>query len=982
MAPVNYREQNFEEHIENHLLNSGYVKRMPADYDRELCLIPEETLDFIKLTQPKAYERLEKQYGAETSQKLVARIARQVSQYGVLHILRKGVKDRGEKFRLAFFKPASGMNPEHQKLYQANRFSVVRQLKYSKRTENSIDVVLFLNGLPIITAELKNSLTGQSVDQAKQQYQKDRIPLGEPLLAFKRCLVHFAVGNEEVFMTTKLSGEQTRFFPFNKATVNPVNPNGHKTHYLWEDIWQPDTLLELIHNYLHLQTISEKVYDPGSEAVVEKTHEAFIFPRFQQLDVTRTLLRLVRQDGVGHNYLVQHSAGSGKSNSIAWLAHQLASYYQNSTDIERLFDSIVVVTDRRVLDRQLQDTIKQFEQTEGVVKKIDKDSAQLKSALETGKSIIITTLQKFPVISTKMTELKGKQFAVIIDEAHSSQSGESAKHLKKTLSVNLEQAEFEDRTEEDIEDKIIAEIKTRGPQNHISYFAFTATPKNKTLELFGRKDENGKFFAHHIYSMRQAIEEGFILDVLKNYTTFSRYFKLVKTIKTDDEYEKKKAIRLLTSDVDLSPHAIEQKSRIMLDHFLEKTVHAIQGRGRAMVVTRSRLHCVKFFLTFRRLMEERKLPFKPLVAFSGEVTDPDTGLKYTESRLNELPYRVAIVDAFKTPDYRILVCANKFQTGFDEPFLHTMYVDKRLAGVQAVQTLSRLNRRIAGKEDTFVLDFVNNADEILAAFQPYFQTTLLEEQTDPNRLYDLQTQLEAFEVYTDKDVDEFAEIFYTPDMPLEALQPILDRVVLIWGYKPEADREDFRSSLQKFIRLYGFISQIITFEDVDLEKLYVFAKALNRKLPRRKNPLPYEIRDSVDLDSFRLQETYSGSIVLEPVEGVVPGFTNGSMGQTEEELDLLSHIVKTLNETHGVNLSEEDKVDMQHIRSRLEEDESLRDALQADNPRDAKEYKFNQVLDRLLLEFVHTKLDLYKKLTDPKVNEMLKRQWFEAMARE
>lgn len=977
---LNYREINFEDHIEAHLLASGYIQRPPVDHDKALCIIPEETLAFIKSTQPKSYARLEKQYGEDTPQKLIARIARQVSQYGTLHVLRKGVKDRGETFQLAFFKPASGMNPQHQTLYQANRFSIVRQLKYSQRNENAIDMVLFLNGLPIVTAELKNTLTGQRVEHAIHQYKHDRLPQGEPLLAFKRCLVHFAVGNEEVFMTTKLSGEKTRFFPFNKAIINPVNPHGHKTHYLWEDILQPDTLLELIQNYLHLQTVSERVYDPQTGAVIEKTDEVFIFPRFQQLDVTRTLLTLVKQDGVGHNYLVQHSAGSGKSNSIAWLAHQLASYYQHTSDTERLFDSIVVVTDKRVLDRQLQDTIKQFEQTEGVVKKIQKGSAELKEALEYGKSIIISTLQKFPFISESMTQLKGHRFAVIIDEAHSSQSGESAKHLKKTLSVNLEQAEEEDKTEEDIEDKIIAEIRTRGPQNHISYFAFTATPKNKTLELFGRKNDDGKFVAHHIYSMRQAIEEGFILDVLKNYTTFSRYFKLVKTIPTDDEYEKQKAVRLLTSDVDLSPHAIEHKSRIMLDHFLEKTIHAIQGRGRAMVVTRSRLHCVKYFQAFRKLMLEKNLPFKPLVAFSGEVTDPDTGIKYTENSLNQLPYRVSIVDAFKTPEYRILICANKFQTGFDEPFLHTMYVDKRLAGVQAVQTLSRLNRRIAGKEDTFVLDFVNNTDEILSSFQPYFQTTLLEEETDPNRLYDLQTQLEAFEVYTEKDVDDFAEIFYTPDVPLEALQPILDNVAIIWGYKPEPEREDFRSTLQKFIRFYGFISQIITFEDVGLEKLYVFAKALNRKLPRRQNTLPYEIRDAVDLDSFRIQETYSGSIELEKTDGGVSGFSNGFMGDAEDERDLLSNIIKTLNETYGVNLSEEDKVDMQLIRSRLEGDESLRDVLLADNPRSAKEYKFNQVLDKLLLEFVHTKLDLYKKLTDPRVNQMLKRQWFEALA--
>jgi len=483
--------------------------------------------------------------------------------------------------------------------------------------------------------------------------------------------------------------------------------------------------------------------------------------------------------------------------------------------------------------------------------------------------------------------------------------------------------------------------------------------------------------AHHIYSMRQAIEEKFILDVLKNYTTFSRYFKLVKKIPADSEYEKKKAIRLLTSHVDLLPHAIESKTRIMLDHFQEKSVHEIQGRARAMVVTRSRLHAVKFYLSFQKIMAERGLGFKALVAFSGEVKDPETGLKYTENGLNHLPARVSIPDAFKTPEYRILIVANKFQTGFDEPLLHTMYVDKKLAGVQAVQTLSRLNRTRSAKTDTLVLDFVNEADEIQLAFQPYYQTTLLEEETDPNLLYSLQAELEAFEVFTTQDVRDFAEVFFTPKTPLEKLQPILDRVVLTWGYKQETQREEFRSTLQKFVRLYGFVSQIITFEDVELEELYVFARSLGHKLPRRENHLPYEVRDAVDLDSFRIQETYAGSLELQKTDGLIGSYSNEMKSGVEDEKDLLSHIVATLNETYGLNLSDEDKVDMQLIRTRLEANDELRVVLQADNPRDAKVYKFNQVLDKLLLEFVHTKLDLYKKLTDPKVNDTLKRQWFE-----
>jgi type I restriction enzyme R subunit len=443
MTPT-YKEIDFETHIENHLLQSGYRAVAPQAYERALCLIPAEVLAFVQESQPREWEKLEKQYGPATADKLLERLAGEISRRGTLDVLRKGLKDRGAKIQLAYFKPASGMNPEHEQLYRANRFAVVRQLKYSLKNENAIDLGLFLNGLPIVTVELKNSLTGQFFQEAVRQYKKDRLPQGEPLLAFKRCLVHFAVGNEEVSMTTRLAGEQTRFYPFNKETINPVNPNGHKTHYLWEDTWQPDTLLELAGNYLHIQNVSEKFYNESAQAVEERSQERFVFPRYHQLDVVRALLAAVRRDGVGQNYLVQHSAGSGKSNSIAWLAHQLASFYRHPADTERLFDSIIVVTDRRILDKQLQDTIKQFEQTAGVVMPIDKDSAQLREALVKGKAIIITTLQKFPMISETMSTLKGQHFAVIIDEAHSSQSGESAKHLKQTLSVPLEQAEAAD----------------------------------------------------------------------------------------------------------------------------------------------------------------------------------------------------------------------------------------------------------------------------------------------------------------------------------------------------------------------------------------------------------------------------------------------------------------------------------------------------------------------------------------------------------
>lgn len=980
MSPQSYLEKNFEEHIEEHLLNSGYHKQFPEGYDKDLCLIPDEVIRFIQSTQPKEYEKLEEQYGIDTPKKLCYRLAQEINQKGTLHVLRKGIKDRGVQFSLAYYKPSSGMNPEHRRLYAENRFTIIRQLTYSKRTNDSLDITIFLNGIPIITAELKNSLTGQFVEDAVKQYKKNRDPK-EPLFQFKRCLVHFAVGNEKVFMTTKLEGDNTVFLPFNKDTENPVNPDGHKTAYLWEDILQPDTLLNLINNYLHIQKNTEKFYDKN-KGLVEREYEVFVFPRFHQLDAVRKILDALREEGVGHSYLIQHSAGSGKSNSIAWLSHQLASFYQKETDKERLFDSIIVVTDRRVLDKQLRDNIKQFEQATGVVKAIEKNSAELKKALEDGKDIITTTLQKFPVISEAMTNLKGHRFAVILDEAHSSQSGESAKHLKKVLSVNLEDAEEEDRDEYDIEDEILEEIRLRGRQPHITYFAFTATPKNKTLELFGKKTPDGKFIAFHIYSMRQAIEEGFILDVLKNYTTFKRYFKLVKKIEGDKEYEKKKAIRLLTSYVDLKPHAIEMKTRLMLDHFMDVTENAIQGRGRAMVVTRSRLHAVKYCLMFRKVMGENHLPFKPLVAFSGTVRDPDSLEEYTETSLNRLPPKVGIPDAFKTPDYRILIVAEKFQTGFDEPLLHTMYVDKRLGGLHAVQTLSRLNRAMMGKIETVILDFVNEAKEIQQSFQPYYQTTVLEEETDPNKLYDLQFQLEQFEIYTDEDVRDFAKVFFNKDEPAEKMQPILDRAVARFMDKEENEREDFRSVLQSFIRLYGFVSQLVTFRDIELEKLYVFAKNLNRKLPKRGSHLSYEIQDAVDLDSFRIQKTFEGSLPLEKTDASVSGISSFLSHHTEEPKDFLSNIIKTLNETYGVNLTDDDKVDIKRIKIKLEENEELKAVMNERNTVDGMKYKFEKVVDSLLLEFVNTKIDLYKKLSEPKMNELFKRRWFEEYYKE
>ena len=975
-----YTEQRFEDHIEAHLNQSRYRSLQSSHYNKSLCLIPNETLQFIQLTQLEAYQKLERQYGEETSVKLLDRVSKQIARRGVLDVLRKGVRDRGCDFKLTYFRPSSGMNPDHQRFYAQNRFSLIRQLHYSERNEKSLDMVLFLNGLPLATMELKNSLTGQVMADAEKQYRTAR-DSREPLFKFKRCLVHFAVGNEKVSMTTHLQRGKTRFFPFNKDIENPVNPNGHKTAYLWEDILQPNNLIELINNFIHEQETIEKVYDDKTKMVKDVKHNVLIFPRYHQLDVIRELEKAIKKEGVGHNYLIQHTTGSGKSNSIAWLAHLLTHLYRSPTDTNRIFDSIIVVTDRRVLDKQLQETIKQVAQVEGVVHAVEKTSAQLREFLESGKDIIISTIQKFSVIAEEIGKLKSKTFAVIIDEAHSSQSGESARNLRLSLSQGIDLGVTEDDADEisDIDAKILEVMEQRRMQEHISYFGFSGTPKNKTLELFGRKNEEGTFVPFHTYSMHQSISEDFTLDVLQNYTTFKRYFELVKSVPEDKEYEKARTLRTLTNYVDLQPHSIEKKTRIILEHFAEHTAKTIEGKGRAMLVTPSRLHCVRYKQEFDRQMKEMRLPYGCLVAFSDTVHDTDNGQDYTENGMNELPPSTSIADSFKEPQYRILIVANKFQTGFDEPLLQTMYVDKRLDGLQCVQTLSRLNRVTTGKTDTLVLDFVNEPEQVQAAFQQYYQTTMLAEETDPNRLYDLQSELEGFDLYDEATIDEFCLIFYDPNKPDELLQSILDGIVEKWSELERDDREEFRSTLQSYIRLYGYISQLITFTDVALEKLYIFGRSLNKKLPKREHSDLQGLLDSVDLDSFRVQRIHEKlQIPLESKNSEVPGIGGDVATVRDPEQDFLSNIIDALNDAYQTDFTAEDKVDIATIHRKVHANKELRQVINGDNSETNKRRKFDDVIDDILLDFVSSKLDLYNKLAKSEINADLKQRLYQA----
>src|ERR1051326_1802367 len=942
----------------------GYRKRRSGDYDRALCLLSRDTVDFVLATQPNEWMKLEQHHGPGVREQFLRRLASEVERRGALDLLRNGIKDSGVKFHLAYFRPASGLNDEIRRLHAANLFAVVRQLRYSTKDDKSLDLVLFLNGIPLFTVELKNPLNGQDVEDAIRQYKADRDPR-EPLLAYGRCLAHFAVDPDLVYVTTHLAGAKTRFLPFNKGKFGgagnpPVPPTrkGYATAYLWEETWARDSVLDLVRQFIH------EVEEEDERG--RKTGRRFlIFPRYQQLDCVRRLVADARSSGAGQRYLVQHSAGSGKSFTIAWLAHQLSTLHDAGD--RRVFDSIVVVTDRRVLDRQLQTTMRQFEQTLGVVENIDTTSRQLKEALESGKTIIVTTLQKFPVIAEQIGELPGKRFAVIVDEAHSSQSGESTKSLKAVLAAgSLEEAESEEAAtatpEEELESAVLAEMERRGGLPNLSTFAFTATPKPKTLELFGVRRADGKFGPLHLYSMRQAIEEGFILDVLASYTTYKAYWRLLKKVETDPRYDKKKAEYLLKSFVELHPHAINEKVKICVEHFAAQAQAEIGGKAKAMIVTRSRLHAVRYRLAVDRYLAERGYPFKALVAFSGTVRDG--GQVYTESNMNGFP-EAQTAKNFERPEHRFLIVANKFQTGFDQPLLHTMYVDKKLGGVNAVQTLSRLNRTLPpNKKGTLVLDFANEADEIKAAFEPYYETTLLSEATAPNLLYELQTRLAAFPVYTETDVSAFAKLYFDPKATQDRLYAVLGPLVERFRQIPEEERADFRSQLTDYVRLYAFLAQVLTFADADLEKLYVFARHLRRLLPADREALPREVQQNIDMESYRIQQTGSGKIGLERKPGVLePVGTKGTHGTAPEELETLSRIIAELNERFGLNLGPEHRVTLGQMMDKLDDDAAL-DAAAPVNTRENVQLTFDQKGEHVIQEIVDSNFDLYKRITD------------------
>ena len=914
------KEKRFEQDIEEYLITrGGYTKGNPVTFNRASGLDEGTFISFIKNSQPKLWQRYEAIYGDTSEKQLIDRFTREVKQTNLLNVLRHGFTDRGIKFRAVFWKPETSLNETSRVQYEANILHCTRQLHYSLKNENSIDIVLFVNGIPIVSMELKCQFTGQTTTNAINQYKFDRAGK-DAIFAFKeRVLVHFAVDLTNVYMTTKLAGPATYFLPFNQGSNgagnvggkgNPNNENGYDTAYLWEKVLCKDSLLEILQKYMHLQ---QEFDDKGN-----LKSEIMIFPRYHQLDVVTKLLADVKSNGSGKNYLIQHSAGSGKSNSIAWLAHRLSGLH-NDMD-EKIFQSVIIVTDRKVLDNQLQDTVYQFDHVEGVVQKIDKNSQQLKDAIEAGAGIIITTLQKFPVIYKEVNS-SNKRFAVIVDEAHSSQTGDAAKKLKRALAdteeILKEYAEMEAEEEanrKDDEDKLLDELAAQGVHKNLSFFAFTATPKGKTLQMFGTKDTEGKYRPYHIYSMRQAIEEHFILDVLQNYMTYKMYYKIIKTIDDDPELDTTAGAKAILNYETLHPHNISQKTTIMLEHFMAITRHKMNGRAKAMVVTPSRLHAVRYVKEFKRQIEEKGYKdLDVLVAFSGEVND--NGVSYTEEGMNkdhdgETIKEKALPAAFHTDDYGILVVAEKYQTGFDEPLLHTMFVDKKLSGVKAVQTLSRLNRTMPGKMDTFVLDFVNSAEDIKASFEPFYEETVLLEETDPNVIYDMKNTLDGFRVYQTSEVEKFAEIFYSNEEQTAGdlgklqgqLRPAVDRFLAL-----EVEKQDvFKSTLASFSRIYAYITQVCRLFDKDIHKFSVYAKFLYTMLPKGDR-IKVDIDDKILLEYYKLEKKFEGPIELEPTEGgYMP--VSGDAGHREKKKDPLTAIIERINEKYGTSFTEMDKV--------------------------------------------------------------------------
>ena len=996
-----HTETDFELAIEYGLISGDrYEKRAPEAFEVAASLFPDDVIGFLRESQPTRWSQLEAMLKERTAATVIDSLTKELASKGTLGVLRHGFKCYGKELRLAYFQPNSGMNPESAALYAANRLTITRQLAFTstvlKKPDGTprrciLDVVLSLNGLPVVTVELKNPLTGQRAEDARRQYMTDRDGR-DPIFRFKeRALVHFAVDPDEAWMTTELKGAETLFLPFNRghnyAAGNPPVENNWKTHYLWHEVLRADSLLDILQRFMHLD-ISERTVDTA-QGKRNVRRESMIFPRYHQLDAVRKLTAHARAHGSGCNYLIQHSAGSGKSNSIAWLAHRLAGLHDASD--AKVFDSVIVITDRRVLDQQLQNTVYQFEHKTGVVEKIDENAQQLAKVIAGGTPIIISTIQKFPFISQAIRTLEkkgegvdlnttGKRFAVIADEAHSSQSGETVAALKGILNkdgiadaiaAQLSEEE-DDQLNEDAKANIRREMMGRARQTNLSFFAFTATPKFRTKAVFDEPGPSGSS-PFHEYSMRQAIEEGFILDVLKNYTTYKRFFGLIKQVEDDPEVPKRAAASALGRFLELHPVNIDQIVQVIIEHFRLKVLHELGGRAKAMVVTSSRLSAVKFKKAFDRYIQTKGYTgIRALVAFSGTVEDPDLpGATFTEVGMNDgLPER-ELPERFAGEDYRVLIVAEKYQTGFDQPLLQTMYVVKRLAGVQAVQTLSRLNRIAPGKTQTFVLDFRNEEADIFQSFKPYYQATPVGENVDPQKLNELHHKLLQFAIFTPQDILDFALVWFKSrrdpsGQDHKLMNAVLDRCVQRFKEREEKVQEEFRGLLTTFRNLYGFLSQILPYFDEQLEQLYAFIRSLGPKLPQPGDGSRFTLDDDVALKFFRLQQVNDGTIDLTKGEAEpLKGPTDVGTAREKDTEVTLSTLVEQLNERFGMDFTAADQLFFDQVRATAETNEKVVEAAKANNLINFSAY-FGRILDDLFIQRMEGNDEIFQRVMTDK----------------
>ena len=991
---MNESEKTFEEFIESYLISEegGWAKATDAglrsEESRGMNLDIVTLTDFVKSTQPMAWRRFERMCTINPVRQFYKSFENAVTQDGLISVLRYGFKHRGINFRVCYFKPESELNDLAVENYKKNVCQCIRQWHYSEQNTNSIDMLLALNGIPVIAIELKNQLTGQSVDDAKKQWAYNRNPK-EPVFGFnKRILAYFACDLYDVYMTTRLDGPMTNFLPFNQGSNgagrdggagNPPNPTGgYVTSYFWENVLQKDNLMDILQKFISYEKTEKKEVMPDGSTNIKKT-EKIIFPRYHQLDVVRELVRHVRENGPGHNYLIQHSAGSGKSNSIAWTAYRMASLHDSNN--EAVYDSVIVVTDRRVLDQQLQATISSFDHTLGSVETIHdkKSSKDLLNAINKGKRVIVTTLQKFPVIYEQVQSAVGKHYAIIVDEAHSSQTGQSAMKLKAALadvSDALEEyAELEQKAVDEIEAKdiLVQDMLSQGKHKNLSFFAFTATPKGKTLEIFGEPQPDGSFHPFHIYSMRQAIEEGFILDVLANYTTYKMCYQIAKNVPDNPDVPTSKAVRTIRRYEELHPHNLAQKAAIIVETFRDVTKHKIGGLGKMMVVTASRLAAVRYYHEIKRYLEQNDYDdIEIMIAFSGSLKDPDdpNSPEYTESSMNVDSNGNRVKESQTKSVFHdegdILIVAEKYQTGFDEPLLHTMIVDKELRDVKAVQTLSRLNRTYPGKVDTYVLDFVNDVDRIREAFQQFYQETSLDEEINFDLIYTTQKILRDFKVYTDADIEAVSQIYFDPDVRKanatqgkisNILKPVADK----YNQLNQEQRYQFRREVRAFVKWYNYISQITRMFDKELHKEYILCSYLAKLLPSDKTQT-FDLDNRVKLEYYRLEKTYEGAIELEATPGSWKPTQPKRAGGQKDRLSPLDEIIARINEEFFGDFTDADRVMVDTLYTKMRQDAKVKKAAKSNDRQVYERSIFPGIFDTTAQQAYMENTEAYEQL--------------------